>query len=149
MRVLLQRVKWGRVTVDQERTGEIEGGVVALVGIGKGDDPSTVRSMVKKVCNLRIFEDAEGRMNTSLLEVGGGCLVVSQFTLYADCTRGRRPSFGDAGPPEMAEELCDLFADEMEAAGVPVGRGRFGAMMAVELCNDGPVTLWLDSEVSR
>ena len=146
MRVLLQRVKWARVSVGGEMTGTIEHGVVALVGIGKRDDSETVRAMVKKVAHLRIFEDPEGRMNNSLLEVGGGCLVVSQFTLFADCNRGRRPSFGAAGVPEVAVELCDLFAGEMEAIGVPVGRGRFGAMMEVELCNDGPVTLWLDSE---
>jgi len=146
MRVLLQRVKWARVSVGGEVTGTIEHGVVALVGIGKRDDSDSVRAMVKKVAHLRIFEDLDERMNNSLLEVGGGCLVVSQFTLFADCNRGRRPSFGAAGAPEVAVELCNLFAEEMEAIGVPVGRGRFGAMMEVELCNDGPVTLWLDSE---
>ena len=105
----------------------------------------TVRAMVKKTANLRIFEDEAGKMNHSLLEVKGACLVVSQFTLYADCTRGRRPFFGDSEDPERATSLCDAFAEEMTSLGVPVGTGEFGAMMNVELCNDGPVTIWLDS----
>jgi len=145
MRVLIQRASWGRVTVDSAVTGSIDHGLVVFVGVGRGDSVDTVRAMVKKTANLRIFEDEAGKMNRSLLEVGGACLVVSQFTLYADCTRGRRPYFGDAEDPERATTLCDAFAEEMTSLGVTVGTGEFGAMMNVELCNDGPVTIWLDS----
>lgn len=145
MRVVVQRVAWAKVTVAGEVVGRIDAGLLALVGIGKGDDEATARAMAKKVVELRIFPDEADKMNSSLVDVGGGCLVVSQFTLYADTQRGRRPFFGDAEAPERASALCDVFAQAVKELGVTVATGRFGAMMDVELCNAGPVTIILDS----
>jgi D-tyrosyl-tRNA(Tyr) deacylase len=145
MRAVIQRVKWAKVTVGGEVVGEIERGLVVLLGVGKGDTAETADAMAKKVVQLRIFADAEDKMNLSLLDVGGACLVISQFTLYADTTRGRRPYFGDAEAPDAASVLCEHFGRAVEAMGVRVASGRFGAMMDVELCNDGPVTISLDS----
>jgi D-tyrosyl-tRNA(Tyr) deacylase len=145
MRLVLQRVRRASVTVGEEVVGKIEQGLLALVGIKKGDDEATVRAMAKKAAELRIFSDAQDKMNLSLLDVSGKCLAVSQFTLFADTTRGRRPFFGEAESPERAAALCELFVRELRALGVPTETGCFGAMMQVELVNDGPVTIVLDS----
>jgi D-aminoacyl-tRNA deacylase len=145
MRVVVQRVKRAHVTVGGEVVGRIGQGLLVLLGAGHGDGPADVDYLAEKVVNLRIFEDDAGRMNRSLLDVGGGLLVVSQFTLYGDCRRGRRPSFTEALEPAAAAGLCDRFAQQVRALGPNVETGRFGAMMDVELVNDGPVTLLLDS----
>ncbi len=148
MRVLLQRVNRGSVTVDGQVTGAIEHGLVLLVGVGDGDTETHADRLADKVANLRIFNDDDGKFNRSLLDVGGGALVVSQFTLFADAKKGRRPSFIDAAPPEVAQPLCDYFADRLRAIGVnPVATGIFGAHMHVEIHNDGPVTIMLDTDV--
>ncbi len=150
MRVLLQRVKEARVTVAGKIVGQIgkvaPGGLLALVGIGKSDTEADLDPMVRKILNLRIFEDNEGKMNRSLLDIGGEILAVSQFTLYADCRKGRRPSFIGAADPESGRELFDQWVEKLRAAGTHVETGEFGAMMEVSLINDGPVTIWLDSE---
>lgn len=147
MRTVTQRVRWARVKVDGETVGEIEHGLVVLLGVASGDDEARAQNMARKLAELRIFPDDQDRMNRSLLDVAGGCLVVSQFTLFADCRKGRRPYFGGAEEPSRASALCDTFVLAMRAAGVErVQRGRFGAMMQVELCNDGPVTIIMDSE---
>ncbi len=145
MRVLLQRVTRAQVTVDGQTVGAIDAGLVALVGVGPDDTTAVAETMAAKSCDLRIFRDDEGRTNRSLIDVGGSMLVVSQFTLYGDTRKGRRPSFIGAAPPELGAQLVDVFAETVEARGVVVGRGRFGAEMAVELVNDGPMTIWLDS----
>ena len=145
MRVVVQRVKRAQVTVGGETVGRVGQGLLVLLGAGQGDGPADVAWLVDKVANLRVFEDAAGKMNRSLLECGGGLLVVSQFTLYGDCRRGRRPSFTGALEPAAAAALCEQFVAQARALGVPVETGRFGAMMDVELVNDGPVTLLLDS----
>lgn len=145
MRVLLQRVTRAHVTVDGTVTGEIGHGLVALVGIGHGDDEAVVRALADRTCDLRIFRDAEGRTNLSLMDVGGAVLAISQFTLYADTRKGRRPSFLGAAPPELGDRLYRAYAAALEARGVRVARGVFGAEMAVDLVNDGPFTIWLDS----
>ena len=145
MRVVLQRVRRACVRVDDAVVGEIGAGFLALTGIADGDTPATVDAMSAKVAGLRIFDDADGRFNLALADVGGSVLVVSQFTLIADLRRGRRPSFLGAARPEVAEPLVERFAAGLRAAGVPVEGGRFGAHMDVELVNDGPVTLVLDS----
>jgi D-tyrosyl-tRNA(Tyr) deacylase len=143
---VVQRVRRAAVRVGDEVTGAIDEGLCVLVGAGTGDGPADVAYLVDKVVNLRIFEDEAGKMNRSLLEVGGGLLAVSQFTLYGDARKGRRPSFIDALEPVAAEALYDAFVAGVRAAGVGrVGTGRFRAMMAVELVNWGPVTLLLDS----
>jgi D-tyrosyl-tRNA(Tyr) deacylase len=144
MRLLLQRVRLGRVSVDGETLAEIGPGVVLLVGVGPQDRPEQARYLAEKVAHLRIFEDAQGKMNLSLLETGGEALVVSQFTLYADTRKGRRPSFVEAAPPEIAENLVERFAAELNTLGVPTRQGKFAAHMLVEIHNDGPVTLWLE-----
>ena len=147
MRILVQRVSRARVTVDDQVVGEIGPGMVLLVGVGQGDGSTQVEKLAKKIATLRIYRDEEGRMNRSLLDVGGGALVISQFTLYADVRKGRRPSYIGAARPEQAEPLVDALAARLRALGVqPVATGRFGAMMMVELVNDGPVTIWIDSE---
>lgn len=147
MRILLQRVSRGSVTVDDEVIGEIRLGYVLLVGVGEGDTQAEADKLAEKVVNLRLFPDADGKFDRSLLDVGGGALVVSQFTLYGDARKGRRPSFVGAARPEVAEPLCGYFADRLRGLGVTVvATGRFGADMRVDLCNEGPVTLWLDSE---
>jgi D-tyrosyl-tRNA(Tyr) deacylase len=146
MRVLLQRVRKASVRVEDEVVGAIDQGFVALVGVGHADSEEQAAWLAKKVAGLRVFEDEEGKFNRSLLEVGGAALVVSQFTLYADSRKGRRPSFTDAAPPEVAEPLVARFADLLRAEGVPVEMGVFGAMMLVEIHNDGPVTIWLERD---
>ncbi len=145
MRVVIQRVSEARVTVDGKVVGSIGKGLVVLVGVKRGDDEKDARWLARKVAGLRIFEDEAGKMNLSVRDVGGAVLVVSQFTLYADARRGRRPSFVDAAPPEVAEPLIESFCRFLEEEGVPVATGRFRAMMQVCLCNEGPVTVIVDS----
>ncbi|GHO53075.1 D-aminoacyl-tRNA deacylase [Ktedonobacter robiniae] len=145
MRALLQRVSQASVTVEGEVVGEIGGGLLILLGVGQGDGEAQVKTLVEKIVNLRIFEDAEGKMNRSLLDVEGEALVVSQFTLYADARKGRRPSYTNAAPPVLAEPLVERFKGGIAGYGVKVAGGVFGAHMQVQLCNDGPVTIWLDS----
>ncbi|MDQ4079410.1 MAG: D-aminoacyl-tRNA deacylase [Gemmatimonadota bacterium] len=149
MRVLVQRVSRAEVRVRDGNgaarvTGSIDAGLLLLVGFTHADDESRLAWMADKVMGLRIFGDREGKMNLALEDVGGGLLVVSQFTLYGDAVKGRRPSFIDAAPPEMAEHLYERFMRLLAERGVRVERGEFGAMMDVELVNDGPVTLWLE-----
>ncbi len=144
MRAVIQRVTRASVSLDGEVVGEIGPGLVVLLGIGKDDTEEDARWLAKKVAALRIFADHEGKFNRSILEIGGSALVVSQFTLYSDARKGRRPSFSKAAPPEVAEPLCDLFVDFLRAEGLEVATGRFGAMMLVEIHNDGPVTIWLE-----
>ncbi len=146
MRALLQRVSRASVTVDGRVTGAIGPGLLVLLGIGSGDSETQIRAMAEKIVHLRVFEDDEGKMNRSLLDTGGQVLVVSQFTLYADTRKGRRPSFTDAAPPAIAEPLVERFKDTIAAYGLKVAGGVFGAHMDVELLNSGPVTIWLDSE---
>ena len=145
MRALLQRTSGARVRVGDETVGEIESGLVILLGVGPDDDEATADALAQRVTELRIFEDEDGRTNRSLIDVGGEVLVVSQFTLYADTRRGRRPGFTDAAAPELAERLYLRFAAALRELGVVVATGRFGAVMAVELVNDGPFTIWLDT----
>lgn len=147
MRVVLQRVTRGAVVVDGATVGEVDRGYVLLVGVGHDDGEAQARWLANKIAGLRIFEDDDGKFNRSLLDVGGGCLVVSQFTLFADARRGRRPGFTEAAPPESAAPLIDRFAALLREAGVAhVAMGVFGAVMQVEIHNDGPVTIWLDTE---
>jgi D-aminoacyl-tRNA deacylase len=145
MRVVCQRVSRGQVTVAGEIVGAIERGLVVLVGVARDDSEATARRLAGKIARLRIFEDDEGKFARSVLDVGGAALVISQFTLIADTAKGNRPSFSDAAPPELGKRLYDCFCDELRAAGVPVETGAFGARMGVELVNDGPVTIVLDS----
>ena len=146
MRVLLQRAKWGRVLVGGHPIAEIGPGVVLLVGVTHTDTDEEARYLAHKIAHLRIFEDDAGKLNRSLLDVGGEALVVSQFTLYADTRKGRRPAFVAAARPEHARPLVERFAALLQAEGVPVQTGQFGAHMHVELCNHGPVTIWLERE---
>jgi D-tyrosyl-tRNA(Tyr) deacylase len=145
MRALLQRVSRAEVRVGDDVLGSIGRGLLVFVGVGLGDDEATAAALGRRVAELRIFADEAGRTNRSLVEVGGAALVVSQFTLYADTRRGRRPGFTEAAPPAVAIPLLDRLCRTLEGAGVPVARGRFGAVMAVELVNDGPFTIWLDT----
>jgi D-tyrosyl-tRNA(Tyr) deacylase len=145
MRVVIQRVNRARVRVDGQTTGEIGQGLLILLGVGQGDTSREVDSLLDKIINLRIFEDAGGKMNLSLLETGGQLMVISQFTLYADCRKGRRPSFTDAAPSGEAEKLYDYFVDAARKRGLQVATGIFQALMEVELVNSGPVTILLDS----
>jgi D-tyrosyl-tRNA(Tyr) deacylase len=145
VRALLQRTSGARVRVDGEVVGEIGPGLVILLGVGPDDDEPVTDALARRATELRIFDDAEGRTNLSLLDVGGDALVVSQFTLYADTRRGRRPGFTGAAAPELAERLYLRFAETLRSIGVRVATGRFGAVMAVELVNDGPFTIWLDT----
>lgn len=149
MRALIQRVTYGAVRVEGETIGAIEAGLVILLGVGDGDNESDADFLAQKIAGLRIFGDAEGRFNLSLLDSGGAALVVSQFTLYADARKGRRPSFVHAAPPERAEALVEQFSAALRATGVTVATGRFRSHMAVEIHNDGPVTLWLDTAELR
>lgn len=152
MRVLLQRVSQASVTVDGTVSGAIGTGLLLLLGVAEGDGQTEVDLLAGKIANLRIFEDAEGKMNRSLLDVladgepDAGALVVSQFTLYADVRKGRRPSFVGAAAPAVAEPLVTRFGDALVVLGIPVAYGVFGAHMKVSLLNDGPVTIWLDSD---
>ena len=145
MRALLQRTTAASVRVGPETVGRIGAGLVVLLGVAPDDDESTADALARRVTELRIFDDAEGRTNLSLADVGGAALVVSQFTLYADTRRGRRPGFTGAAAPELAERLYLRFAATLQELGVEVATGRFGAVMAVELVNDGPFTIWLDT----
>jgi D-aminoacyl-tRNA deacylase len=145
VRAVLQRVSWARVKVEGEIVGAIDSGSLVLLGAGAADSEQDAAYLANKVVQLRIFEDEQQAMNRSLLEVGGALLVVSQFTLYGDCRKGRRPSFVAALEPVEAERLCECFCRRCEELGAPVQTGRFRATMEVELCNDGPVTMLLDS----
>jgi D-tyrosyl-tRNA(Tyr) deacylase len=145
MRALLQRVSRAEVRVAGEVVGATGPGLLVLLGVGRDDDGATAEALARRVAELRIFSDETGRTNRSLLEVGGDALVISQFTLYADTRRGRRPGFTDAAPPDVAAALYDRFCAALEALGPNVGRGSFGRVMAVELVNDGPFTIWLDT----
>jgi D-tyrosyl-tRNA(Tyr) deacylase len=145
MRAVLQRVKNASVTVEGRVTGEIGPGLLVLLGVGKGDTEADVEWMADKVSGLRIFEDEAGKMNKSLLDTSRALLAVSQFTLYADTRKGRRPSFIDAAPPDEAKRLYALYCERSRALGLTVAEGIFAADMKVALLNDGPVTLWLDS----
>ena len=148
MRVVIQRVTEASVTVDNQVVGKIGSGLLVLLGIGTDDQLATATLLAEKIANMRIFADDEGRFNRSALDVGGAALVVSQFTLYADTRRGRRPSFAAAAPPEIAMPLVDAFVVALRARGMTVATGIFGAHMHVALLNDGPVTLVLDSATS-
>ena len=145
MRVVVQRVSRASVTIDGEVVGRIDRGLLVLLGVTHDDTPAKARWLAEKIVGLRIFNDADGKMNLGLTDIGGSVLVVSQFTLYGDCQKGRRPSFIDAARPEVAIPLYEAFVNGVRALGVPAATGRFGAMMQVELVNDGPVTLILDS----
>jgi D-tyrosyl-tRNA(Tyr) deacylase len=145
MRALLQRVTRAEVRVEGRAVGAVGPGLLVLLGVGHADDEATADALARRVCELRIFEDDAGRTNRSLLDVGGEVLVVSQFTLYADTGRGRRPGFTDAAAPERARDLWRRFAAGVEAHGVRVALGEFGAEMDVELVNRGPFTIWLDT----
>jgi D-aminoacyl-tRNA deacylase len=146
MRAVVQRVARAKVTVNGEIAGEIAGGLCAFVGVGREDADGDADALADKIVGLRIFEDGEGKMNKSLLEVGGRLLAISQFTLFGDARKGRRPSFGEAMEPEGARALFERFCSHSKRLGVPVETGRFRAEMLVELVNDGPVTLLLDTK---
>ena len=147
MRAIIQRVREGRVSVEGKTIGEIGPGLVILLGAGHGDGPAEADKLAAKIASLRIFADAQGKTNLSLLDVDGEALVISQFTLYANCRKGRRPSFVHAAHPDVAAPLVDDFAGRLRQAGVRrVETGRFGAMMLVEIHNDGPFTIFLDSD---
>lgn len=141
----MQRVIHGRVTVEDRVIGEIGRGLVVLLGVGEGDGEPDADYLAEKIANLRIFEDEQGKMNRSCLETGGKVLAVSQFTLYGDCRRGRRPSFSSAAPPAEADRLYRHFVTALREQGIEVATGQFQAMMMVEIANDGPVTMLLDS----
>lgn len=145
MRAVLQRVSRASVSIDGQVVGAIDTGLLVLLGVAPSDTPAQVQWLADKVVNLRLFTDDEGKMNRSLLDVGGAALLVSQFTLYGDTRKGRRPSFTDAAPPTLAIPLYEAFVAAVAAFGVPTATGRFGADMAVELVNDGPVTLIIDT----
>ena len=146
MRAVVQRVSRARVTVDGSVTGEIAMGLLILLGVGRDDTSAVAAIMTERISNLRIFEDETGKMNRSLLEVKGSALVVSQFTIYGDARGQRRPSFVGAAPPEQAKNLYEEFAEALRRLRVTVATGIFGAMMSVELVNEGPVTILLDSD---
>lgn len=146
MRMVVQRVSRAKVTVEGRVSGEIGAGLMILLGVGKEDTPAVAASMAEKASNLRIFEDEQGKMNRSLLDVKGEALVVSQFTLYGDARGQRRPSFISAAPPELAKKLYEEFCEALRGLGVNVGTGIFQAMMSVELVNEGPVTILIDSD---
>jgi D-tyrosyl-tRNA(Tyr) deacylase len=146
MRMVVQRVSRAKVAVEGRVTGEIGAGLMILLGVGKEDTPGVAAAMAEKASNLRIFEDEQGKMNRSLLDVKGEALVVSQFTLYGDARGQRRPSFISAAPPEQAKKLYEEFCEALRGLGVKVGTGIFQAMMSVELVNEGPVTILIDSD---
>ena len=146
MKIVLQRVKQAKVIIDNKVNGEIETGYLLLLGVGKNDTEETAIQMIEKVKKLRLFEDENGKTNLSLEQVDGKVLVVSQFTLYADCRKGTRPSFADAAPPDIAESLYNFFLSQCEVVFDEVQHGEFGADMKVELLNDGPFTIYIDSE---
>jgi D-tyrosyl-tRNA(Tyr) deacylase len=144
MRILLQRVKHARVLVEDQTIAQIGSGLVLLVGVAPSDQEDHARYLAEKIAHLRIFEDQDGKMNRSLLDVSGEVIVVSQFTLYADTRKGRRPSFTDAAQPQVAEPLVSRFATFLTQLGIPTQSGEFGAHMLVEIANDGPVTIILE-----
>jgi D-tyrosyl-tRNA(Tyr) deacylase len=144
MKALIQRVSSAAVSVGDKEIARIGRGVVILLGVGLGDGETQAQYLVEKITNLRIFQDGEGKMNLSLMDISGAALVVSQFTLYADPSKGRRPSFVDAAPPELAEPLVTSFIELLKAQGITTETGHFGAHMLVEINNDGPVTIWLE-----
>ena len=146
MRAVVQRVSRARVTVESSVTGEITTGLMILIGVGRNDTSAVAVSMAEKIANLRIFEDDQGKMNRSLLDVRGSALIVSQFTLYGDARGQRRPSFIAAAPPEQAKKLYEQFNEALRRLGVTVATGVFQAMMSVEVVNEGPVTILLDSD---
>ncbi|WP_010678252.1 D-aminoacyl-tRNA deacylase [Bacillus timonensis] len=146
MRVVVQRAKNASVTVQNEKVGSIDNGLMLLVGITHSDTIEDIKYVADKIVNLRIFEDDNGKMNLSLLDIKGDILSVSQFTLYGDCRKGRRPNFMDAAKPEFAEKMYDFFNAEIREKGVHVETGSFGAMMDVQFTNDGPVTLIIESK---
>ncbi|MGB4752263.1 MAG: D-aminoacyl-tRNA deacylase [Fervidobacterium sp.] len=146
MRAVVQRVTKASVSVDNQVIGKIDAGIVVLLGVGNGDTLEDAKYMAEKCVNLRIFSDEDGKMNLSLLDVGGEALIISQFTLYGDCRRGRRPSYSDNATPDVAKELYEKFIKLVQSYGVHVESGRFAADMLVEIHNDGPVTLLLDSK---
>ncbi len=146
MRAVVQRVTQARVLIESQAVGQIERGLLVLLGVTQADTAAQAQWLADKIVGLRIFEDDQGKMNRDVAEVGGSVLIVSQFTLYGDCRKGRRPSFIDAAPPPLAIRLYEEFINAVKAQGIPVASGRFGAMMQVELVNDGPVTLIVDSK---
>jgi D-tyrosyl-tRNA(Tyr) deacylase len=145
MRAVVQRVSRAKVSVNGEKTGEIGRGLLVLLGVGAGDTESDAGYLAEKIAGLRIFEDENGKINRAVAEIGGSVLAVSQFTLYGDVRRGRRPSFDSAAPPAQARQLYEYFVEQIRAAGLTCETGRFQEMMQVELVNDGPVTILLDS----
>jgi D-aminoacyl-tRNA deacylase len=145
MRAVVQRVSRAAVVIDGETVGAIERGLLVLLGVAPADTPAEAQWLADKIAGLRVFNDEAGKMNLSVADVGGAVLVVSQFTLYGDCRKGRRPSFIGAAGPEVAVPLYEAFVDALRSLGLPTATGRFGAMMQVELTNDGPVTLILDT----
>lgn len=149
MRALIQRVTEASVTVEDEVVGAIERGLLILLGVGQDDTAATIAPLADKIVNLRIFSDEDGKFNLALGDVGGAALVVSQFTLFADTRKGRRPSFVQAAPPTQAEPLVEQLVAALRERGIPVATGRFGASMQVRLINDGPVTIWLDTAEQR
>lgn len=146
MRAVVQRVTSGSVTVNKEIVGEIKTGLVVLLGVGEGDAAEDAKYLAEKISRLRIFEDDQDKLNLSVLDIGGEVLAVSQFTLYGDCRRGRRPSFSNAASPEVARELYQKFVQELQQLGLKVATGKFQEHMVVNIVNDGPVTLLLDSK---
>ena len=144
MRAVIQRALRGSVVVEGEKVADAGPGLVILLGVGPNDTRQTAEAMAKKIAMMRIFGDEQGKMNLSVLDVGGAAVVVSQFTLYADTRKGHRPSFIEAAPPEQASALCDTFVEQLKGLGIPTQTGVFGAHMLVELVNDGPVTIWLE-----
>jgi D-aminoacyl-tRNA deacylase len=144
MKLLIQRVSEASVKVNEEIVGKIGPGILVLIGITHSDTPAQGTWLANKLINLRIFEDTQGKLNLSLLDQKGSALIISQFTLYADCSEGRKPSFTQAAPPEIAKPLYEAFVDEVRKGGIPVETGIFGAEMKVSLINDGPVTLLLE-----
>jgi D-tyrosyl-tRNA(Tyr) deacylase len=145
MRAVLQRVSHGKVTIDRRSAAEIGLGLVILLGVGPQDTREKAETLARKIAMLRIFQDEQGKMNLSVLDVKGSAIVVSQFTLYADTRKGHRPSFTDAALPALARPLCDYFVECLKALGVPTQTGEFGAHMLVDIANDGPVTISLEN----
>lgn len=146
MRAVVQRVTQGKVTVEDQKVGSVEKGLVVLLGVGKDDTEEDAKYLADKIANLRIFEDDEGKLNLSVLDIKGGILAVSQFTLFGDCRKGRRPSFSEAAPAEAADSLYRRFVEILSGYGITVSTGRFQTMMMVEIHNHGPVTMLLDSK---
>ncbi len=149
MRAVVQRVSSAEVRVDGQVLGSIGHGLLVLLAVGRLDQEQDADYLAKKVLNLRVFEDSDGKMNLSVRDKGGGVLVISQFTLYGDCRKGNRPSFVDAAPPDKAERLYSVFLDEVRKSGLDIAAGKFQAMMDVSLVNQGPVTVLLDSDKTR